>query len=498
MRDYVANISGDLFDLPAGPFGIALGLESLEHDALAHPDALTAEGNTSDSVIQPANGRESTKAEYVEFNIPLVTDAPFMKDVSLDLAERWSQFKWEGGGHLGDANAGVQHSAANASGRAALRWQATDALLLRASWSQGFRIPSVSEFFLGNSDTFPGVSDPCVGGAAKNPGTIGCSTGNVIQPNGQIKTTVGGNANLTPERSLSRTVGFVYNPSWLPGFDFSLDYYKIEVLNAVSAIGAQTILNACYLGGVTQDCNLITRGAGPKGNSSSGGIINDIVNTNVNIGGIKVEGFDLGTHYKFPSTSVGDFKAGLEWSFTNQYVLTTPFGKGTLSSQDLAGTASGLGGIGGTTVVGGIPKQRGNINLSWNSGDWSATWTANYTGHMIEDCDATFAFLGVPAGSTGLAANLVKTRCTGQPTASQPGSYPFDTHAQVPTNHIGQLFYHACPRRPIMQMASIPTSPSVSAICSISSPRSPCRPSPTASCPRTIVHPAGSSSVAWV
>ncbi len=438
MRDYTANISGDLFDMPAGPFGLAMGVESLEHDGYAHPDALVQEGNTSGSVIQAANGREATKAEYVEFNIPLVTDAPFMKDVSLDLAERWSQFKWDGG-NLGEAGVGAEHTADNASGRAALRWQATDALLLRGSWSQGFRIPSVSEFFLGNSDSFPGLSDPCVGGAAKNPGTVGCSTGNVIQPNAQIKTTVGGNANLTPERSISRTAGFVYNPSWLPGFDFSLDYWKIELLNAVSTIGAQTILNGCYQGNAAY-CGLITRGTGPKGNSSSGGAITDVVNTNVNIGGIKTEGVDLSTHYKFPSTSAGDFKVGLDWTFTKQYVLTTPFGSGALSSQEISGTSSNPGAVGGVTVVGGIPKQRGTVNLTWNSGDWSATWAMTYISHLIEDCDGTYAFFGVTQGTASevpISQTEVATRCS-----NQKGSFPFDSNANVPTNHIGATTYH--------------------------------------------------------
>ncbi len=239
MRDYTANLSGDLFDMPAGPFGIAFGAESLEHDAFTHPDALVQEGNTSGSVAQAANGREGTKAEYVEFNIPLVTDAPFMKDVSLDVAERWSQFTWSGG-NLGAAGVGAQHTADNASGRAALRWQATDSLLLRGSWSQGFRIPSVSEFFLGNSDSFPGLVDPCV--KFKGTGLAGCNLSDV-QPNAQIKTTIGGNALLTPERSISKTAGFVYNPGWLPGFDLSMDYWKIDLLNAVSVIGGQTILN---------------------------------------------------------------------------------------------------------------------------------------------------------------------------------------------------------------------------------------------------------------
>jgi len=437
MRDYVANISGDLFDMPAGPFGLALGVESLEHDAFGHPDALTQEGNTSGSVVQPANGREGTKAEYIEFNIPLVTDAPFMKDVSLDVAERWSQFRWEGG-NFGDPGAGVQHTADNASGRAALRWQATDALLLRGSWSQGFRIPSVSEFFLGNSDSFPGLSDPCVGNAGPKPGTVGCSNGKVVQPNGQIKTTVGGNSNMTPERSISRTVGFVYNPSWLPGFDLSLDYYKIDLLNAVSTIGAQTILNGCYAGN-TAYCGLITRGTGPQGNASAGGSISDVVNTNVNIGGIKTEGVDLSTHYKFPSTSVGDFKAGLDWTFTKQYVLTAPFGSGALSSQELSGTTSLPGAVGGVTVVGGIPKQRANVNLSWNSGDWSATWAMTYVGAMIEDCNGVFAFFG---NHGAVARGLVASRCSGQTTNTAFGSFPFDGSTKVPTNHLGATMYH--------------------------------------------------------
>ena len=439
MRDYVANISGDLFDLPAGPLGLAMGVESLDNNAYQHPDALTQEGNSTGSTVESSNGDENTKAEYIEFNIPLVTDAPFMKDVSLDVAERWSQFKWKGG-NLGDPGAGVQHSAANASGRAALRWQATDALLLRGSWSQGFRIPNVSEFFLGNSDNFPGLSDPCVGGAGAKPGTVGCSTGTVIQPNGQIKTTVGGNSNLKPERSISRSAGFVYNPSWLPGFDFSADYWKIDLLNAVSNVGGQTILDGCYIGGNAAYCKLITRGGGPQGNSASAGLISDILNINVNTGGIKTEGVDVSTHYKFPSTSVGDFKAGLDWTFTQQFVLSVPFGTGALSSQEISGTDSTPNAVGANTKVAGVPKQRGSINLAWNSGSWSATWAVEYVSHLTEDCNGIYTFIG--STTSPLAKELVATRCTGQPTNTAFGSYPFDSATKVPTNHIGATTYH--------------------------------------------------------
>ena len=58
MRDYTANLSGELFDLPAGPLGMAVGAESLEHDAFSHPDALTQEGNTSGNVTYNVKGEK--------------------------------------------------------------------------------------------------------------------------------------------------------------------------------------------------------------------------------------------------------------------------------------------------------------------------------------------------------------------------------------------------------------------------------------------------------
>lgn len=434
MRDYSADMTGNLFNLPAGPVAMAVGAESLEHDGYEHPDAIVATGNSSGNKIQPTNGRERTRAEYVEFNIPLVTDGPFMKDVSLDIANRWSQFQWSGG-NLGGPGTGVEHQAANTSGRAALRWQATDSLLMRGSWSQGFRIPSISEFFFGNSDSFPSLSDPCVANfAATKPGFCNAV---VSQPNAQIKTTVGGNPNLTPERAISRTGGFVYSPDWLPGFDFSADYYKIQLLNAVSSVGAQTILNGCYIGGNTNYCGLITRGAGGAYNSS--GAITDLLDTAVNIGSIKTEGVDVISDYKFPSTSMGDFKTTLDWTFVKQYVSCIPFGNGAISCQEQSGTTTGGPGVPGTSgVVGGVPKQRANLYLNWNYGDWSAMWTVNYIGHMVEDCDSFYGADGSPPTPTSADA---LARC------SLPNwSFPFDTgngpNGTVLANHIGATTYH--------------------------------------------------------
>ena len=423
IRNYTANITGDLADLPAGPLSLAAGFEYLGGDAFIHPDALLVTGNSSNNKSPPTDGAERTDAEYVEFSIPLVADAPFMKNLNLDIANRWSQFRWNGGEE--GTPTGVVHSTTNTSGRAALRWQATDSLLMRGSWSQGFRIPSISEFFAANADSFPTLTDPCVV-TKKNPVKApNCGTAAYVQPNAQIRTTVGGNAALTPEKSIAETAGFVYNPDFLPGFDISMDYYKINVTNAISSVSGQTILAGCYgqgTGGVENPyCQLIQRGAG---NAFAPGSITDVLDTNINIGGILTEGVDMQAGYKFPSTSIGDFKTSLNWTFVKEYVLTIPFGvTGALSSQELSGTTLTAGGAPGTSgVTGGAPKQRATIDVGWNSGNWSGAWHVEYVGAMLEDCEA-------------VAVINPASRCP------LTGNFPFAGKV-VPENHLGATFYH--------------------------------------------------------
>jgi iron complex outermembrane receptor protein len=406
MRNYTADATGQIADLPAGPLSLAVGTEYQETDGFSHPDALVTQGNTANSLIPPTEGRERTLAEYVEFDIPLAADAPFMKSVDLDIAERWSQFKW-GGGALDTGNL-ASHTDNATTGTAALRWQTTDTLLLRATWSQGFRIPSIEDLFLADSDSAQFLTDP-----------LGHSN-----PNQPINVTTGGNTGLTPEKAITQSVGFVYDPDWVPGFDVSADYYKINLNNAISQIETQLILNGCYQAHPIQaDCDLIRRAGGDHSANAPGPIVH-VRNLNTNVGGIKVEGVDLSAHYAFPATSVGNFKAGLDWTFTKQYVATLAFGPTGNSSQELSGTTTnGAGTSGVGSVTGGIPKQRATLNLNWTYGDWSANWTTQYVSAMLEDCtDGPFTIN--PPSRCPLTIN-----------------FPFANGA-VQGNHIGATTYH--------------------------------------------------------
>lgn len=414
LRDYTANITGDLFQMPAGPFGVALGAEYLENDGFDHPDSTTATGNTSGNVSTPTDGKEWSSAEYIEFNIPLLSDVFLAHSLNLDIANRWTQIKWKGG-EPGTTFYGAQQSASATTGRAALKWQPSDDLLVRASWSQGFRAPSLSNLYTGIGSNYPAATDPCApgpnGGWDGKPADLpaGCKGVQHSQPNAQILSFAGGNPHLSPEKAISRTIGFVYSPDWFPGFDFSADFYKIELVHAVSSIGTQTIINECYLAQDPYYCAHIQLSQG--GNPS----INQVQVINTNIGGDYTHGIDVSTHYKFPSTSVGDFKLGLNWTFMRSFVATTVSSSSPTGFQSIEQAGSG-------SAFTAFPTQKGNMSLDWNYGDWSARWMMQFIGSWYEPC-----------------SNNTLTKFPGE--CSNPTA--FDIASQTTgKNHQGRTIYH--------------------------------------------------------
>lgn len=370
MRNYTADVAGNFFNgWYAGPWGVAAGYEYLEFDGFNQPDALVSEGNTVGNVTQPTAGRENSNAQYVEVNIPLAENLPFAKRISVDVANRWSQFKWDGSS---GSQSGVNSQAHATTGRIGVKWQPIEQLLIRGTWSQGFRVPSIQELFFGQSDSYPPVTNPCVA----NPSLPNCPA-NPVQPNSQIRTTVGGNPYLTPEHAVSRQVGFVWSPSFISGMNVSADYYKVEVVNAVGTIGAQTILNGCYLSDLQNYCSLIT---------NSGGAISNIINTNINTGSLQVNGWDVNFDYQLPPTPVGQFNISMTANFLKMYKVCS-----------VNTTSSGLQGecveeAGSSYQRGTFPKQRYSIGVNWNYGNWAAAWDTYVIGRAYEICSNSGAY----------------------------------------------------------------------------------------------------------
>lgn len=418
MRDYTANLAGNFWNSwYAGPWGLALGYEYNDTAGRFVPDPLVSQGISSTNGTLPSNGRLNDNAQYAELRIPFGANVPGLEKLDLDLATRWAQFKTHGSGAVSTGGPpvptqGGNHYAVNVS-HAGIKWQPVQSLLIRAAWTQGFRVPSVSELFSGGQQSYSPVVDPC---ATPSPAP-GCPAG-ATQPNGQILTTFGGNANLKPENSISQSVGFVYSPTWAPGLNFSMDYYKVFLTNAIQQIGPGQILQDCYSNN-PQYCNDITR---------VGGVITNINASTQNLGSLHTNGIDFGINYRFPATSIGQFSASLNGNFIKFFTSCSP-----------SGNCSNSAGSGFNYSNQGLPKHKYQLQVNWDYGPWAATWRTKLIGPMYEQC-MSYAIFGVAANSAtanlfykqlknfGYAGNL--------PHCSNPNKGAYGQ------NHIGTVVYH--------------------------------------------------------
>ncbi len=104
--------------------------------------------------------------------------------------------------------------------------------------------------------------------------------------------TTGGNPEIRPELSDTTTVGVVYQPNWAEDFNLSVDFYNIEIQDAIAQLGTQEILDRCYLQGAQDICALISR------NDTGTPFIRQILNVFINIAETKTSGVDIEASYR--------------------------------------------------------------------------------------------------------------------------------------------------------------------------------------------------------
>src|SRR6185312_2434565 len=346
QKDYEFNLSsGDIFDLPGGPLGFNIGFEYQQVAGANHPDSLQQAGISTDGAQAPTAGGYSVKSEYAELAVPLLQKLPLIKEMDVDLAGRSSQYSSFG---------------SNTTKQVGFRWQPDGQTLIRASWGTGFRAPNIQELYQGQTQSAPFVLDPCNAAqlttesaqTSANCAKAGVPVGIYTQPvSGEFDdVTVGGNPHVKPEKSTTKSVGFVFNPNALPGFDVNVDYFEIQVDNLIDNFGAQNSLDACYIGGVNQFCNLVQRNAV--------GVVTVLDDIETNVGNIQTEGFDIGLDYRL-HTRIGEFTAQFQTTFTTEYNESIPSATGGPPQvYHLAGWEDG-------TTYSSYPKNKSILSVDW-------------------------------------------------------------------------------------------------------------------------------------
>lgn len=362
-----ASINGNLFSMPAGDVGFAVGVEWRDDESDFTPDQAKQRGDIEGfNAQQPINGSFDVKEIFVEGLVPLLTG------LNLDLGARFSEYSTVG---------------SVSSFKAGLNWTPMEPLLVRGMFQKATRAPSVFELFQAGDQDFPLYADPCAGidpggdtvdidGATQAfcASAFGITdTAAFVQNNAQIEALNFGNPALGEETSDTFTVGFAVKPTFAPSLQFSLDYWTIKVDDYINDLlgGAQGIIDACF---ATADLN-------------SSACFSDLLNQplvfrdisgdlrvnvpQVNASELKTSGIDLQLDYGIPLGWAGRDDDTIQLN-----LLVSHLDKYELDGIDYAGT------IGAYNISGAFPEWKANLRLSYAVGPVSLTWNTQFIDAM--------------------------------------------------------------------------------------------------------------------
>ena len=370
-----ANITGDLFELPAGMFQFAAGFEHREQDGFFQPDAVVVAGESAGVPSSPTAGQFDVDEFFVELNIPLLSDVALADTLDLSIAARTSDYSTFGN---------------ETTSKFGIKWRPVDNFLVRASVAEGLRAPGIGELFGSAARFDQTLNDPCSDFNGTIPGNTpadqqtinNCialgvpSDGSYVQFNPQISVTTGGNPALQPEEADSVMVGFVYDASWAENVDWiealqaEFTYYNHEVDGAIQALDAEVQLAGCV---ATLDpglCSGISR--------TPGGVINNFSNQLTNIGGIETSGYDFTLRYSSPETSYGQWQINWMTTVLDEYVQIVPTSTGFVDVA-LEGTETG-------DPEQAYPELKSSVTAELLNDRWSVAGTLRYIDAVTEDC----------------------------------------------------------------------------------------------------------------
>jgi outer membrane receptor protein involved in Fe transport len=344
-RIWDGNITVDLgargFKLPGSESGLIVNLGSQwrSEAATLHPDAPDVNFDVSGngSPILPLNAGMHVWEGYLEAGMPLLTDRPGAKELSVETGYRYSAYD------VGfDTN----------TYKFGINWAPTSDVRLRASYQRAVRAPNLQELFTQKVVALEGSSDPCAsttGGAplaslqqclrtgVNAPGTntpLLTQYGHLI-PNsaGQYNGATGGNPHLQPEKSDTTSLGIVFTPSAIPGLALEADYFDIKIKDVINSYGFGLIMNACLHNGPQYFCDVIHRDSNGTLWASTQGYINDPI---LNLGSLENKGLDVSGRYNLDVGGLGKLGFSLYGTYTADLIVE-PGGLLGTASYDCAG-----------------------------------------------------------------------------------------------------------------------------------------------------------------
>ncbi len=376
-----AVTNNDLFDIGAGPIGIALGVEWRREEAEFIPDTFLASGDVGGfNAGQPTAGDYSVTEFFGEVNIPLLSGQPFAETLEVTGAARYSDYS----NAVGSAFTWA----------AGARWEPIAGLTFRGNYQKAIRGPNVNELFGGQTVSFDGAIDPCATAEAASGALRDACIANGV-PEAVVGTDAylsgstsfpalqGGNEDLTEEKAKTWTLGAAFVPDFIDNLSITVDYYNISIDDAIGTVGAQNIVDACLRFNDPSYCALIER--------SSTGEFQRFVDLNFNAAELKTQGIDVGVNWRVPLgfSITGEDESSLTFDFKGSRLLKLDYVPvvGLPIENECAGRFGRT--CSDTVAFGPTPKWRHSMRSTFRDGPGFVSFLWRYIGSSRDDDDNT-------------------------------------------------------------------------------------------------------------
>jgi outer membrane receptor protein involved in Fe transport len=316
--------------LGGGPVGVAIGLQYRQQELDQWADDPLLSGDLGYS-HEPVTADRDIAAAYLEFDLPL------LERLEAQLALRYEDYSDFGS---------TTHP------KVALRWQPLAELMLRASWSTSFKPPSFYEMYQPVQQDTSWYRD--VERCERTGLPEDCRTRS-------YPAQWGGNPDLEPEEGESWFTGLLWTPEGLSGFELQLDFWRFRHEERIEWLDAQLVLDA------KGDFGIIRAPAEADGTP---GRIVQINEARINADTLLTSGFDTTLRYALQTAGAGGFRLSMAHTYVDRWEFTESLDSG-LVNANFAGRYGRVA----------VPRNRANLNLSWNRGPHGAAANLHYAGH---------------------------------------------------------------------------------------------------------------------
>jgi len=461
VEQFVANgyFSGSSgFGLPAGPIDWVIGGEYRLESSRNTPDPTLQLGLSTSNIAPETTGEYEVFEAFGELAVPLLAGLPLIQSLDLNLAARVSDYST-----VGNTTAWA----------ASLEYQPVSWLKARTQYAVAVRAPNIAELYSGRSQTFPSITDPCRGltlsggtpaflnnptnaASGVNASTVGNSAamacysdpalqariardGSFVLTQPELQGVGGfneGNPNLASEESTSFTFGVLFNPAfhpWLEPLSISVDYYDIEIEDAIQGYGRGLTLTRCYGGSVAgaRDpfyCQFINRYAAGTANV---GAIYEVNQQSFNIGQLNTRGIDVQASYGLDLNDLG--LAPETWDM-GQVVFSLNY-QHLLEYSTIA--VAGAAPVESVGVVG-LPENEAVLDILYTRGplQWSVqTQFIGQSCYFSAGCDEDDYVSDQPIGLRYFVDTQVRYQLTDTTTAYLGVDNVFDEWVQIGQGH---------------------------------------------------------------